>query len=207
MSDNKNEFMPVDVDDVDSRLPEVLREKMLKIPSTYREMDETDLKKEFRVSERIELLRGSFWEEYYEAQRDNRVMKVSNVYKNITTKANWYKICAVHSKLAYVTCPIVAMESHITTILRTTGVDKIKEIMNQPLVDDNGKFDVNLARLQVQLYKQLDERLHGGIVQKVEQKSLNINVNKEEIVSREDLENKIKQIDEQLNVSHVYKKK
>jgi hypothetical protein len=59
------------------------------------------------------------------------------------------------------------------------GTERLLEIMNLPMINDEGKVDAKVANLVLRAWQLADMRVKGAVTQKVqiEQKSMNLNLN------------------------------
>ena len=58
------------------------------------------------------------------------------------------------------------------------SAEQLREILDLPIKDADGKVNLPLANLKAKIHMMIDMRLNGAPTQRVEQKSLSINVNR-----------------------------
>ena len=117
-------------------------------------------------------------------------MNVSQIIGGICTKEKFHKLLCNNAKAAWVLTPpadtVVALQETLSY-----GLDRVREILSLPLYrtesvkigkdefEDREMVDEKVANLMLKCVAMIDLRLHGSYVQvqKVEQKTININKN------------------------------
>lgn len=182
-------------------VPQSLALTISDIPEEYLEMSEAELYNELFHAEDsarplLNRLRIAFWLEYEKAQAMNRKINMTNVYASCCTLQIWTRILRDKIKLAWILLPpadyVVAMQE-----LLTLGVDQMREILTAPVKLPSGRIDTRLADVKVKLLQYIDQRVKGAIIQRVDNRNVNVNVDgKDVIASRPDLDDINRQIEE-----------
>lgn len=174
-----------------------MRDKMLEIPGDVFLMEVDELKKNF--NEDVELLtsvRETFWLEYWNARSSGRRMLRSNIVDGVCTNSQISRLINNPYTFSFILKPIMKYEARLNSILSQYGSKVIKEILDQPCVDDVGRFDTSLASLKLRTIKQMEDRLQGTPIQRSETKELRVNIGHE--MSLEEIEKRIKELDRQI---------
>lgn len=206
MSRNSNEVIEVDYSDVDltdathpksivNLLPSYIANFVKAVPEALHSLSEEDLKREGRCDIVESRLRQAFWMEYDRASFRNSKMNVASIYGGVCNKSYFREVCANSYKLAYVLRPPTNYKVALQELL-TLGVEQLREILTTPNFDDQGKFNATLAGQKLKIMDTVFQRTIGAVVQKVEQKNLNVNVEtevKDVETQIAELENRIQQ--------------
>jgi hypothetical protein len=140
---------------------------------------EHDLRIYCKPDERDERVRLSFWDEYNAATAAGKKMSLQSIITGSTSWESWVAIYEPSDmKMIWILTPPVSYAMAMRQILHK-GTERLLEIMNLPIMDDNGKVDPRVATLILKAWQLADMRVKGGIVQRmqVEQKSVNVNFN------------------------------
>lgn len=161
---------------VPDKIKELLKSEVVQ---EYLNMDYVRLRKMLKPTVTMNRLRSNFWKEYELAQSNKTIMNMGNVYKGICSRQNFYELLNRETKAAWILSPVADYytaleESH------SYGIDRLREILNMPLYKTKeiktrtGKIrresvpDVQMAKLMVDIFKILDERVKGTVAQKIE---------------------------------------
>lgn len=158
----------------------VVREAMKRVPEEFLSLNDKELEnlspqKAFTVTDRR--LRTAFWIEYGRAQDSMSSMNMAGIYGGICSRPYFYtNIMQDKVRLAYLLTPPqdykVAMEEALSY-----GVDKIREILEMPLYDQNtGRPDPKIADVILKAVALIDQRVKGAVVQRHQVHQLNQNV-------------------------------
>lgn len=125
----------------------------------------------------VNKLRIAFWDEYERAAREQDYMHFKKVHGGIC-KA---EVCIGLFKsmpvlLAWITSPLAGYLMNRKE-LNFLSEERMVEIMSVSAVRHDGRLDARAARVQVELYLALQDRIHGPVIEKSETKSVNVNVN------------------------------
>jgi hypothetical protein len=179
--------------DLMNRLQEKFSLQVKNIPDEVWGLSTTDLKRKAKVDETLEMVRDAFWAEYDRAVQSNRVMVVSTFYEGICSEWAWRKIRDNFYALCYVCTPVIRYEANLRTLLRENGSKVLKDILEENPRDEDGRLDVGIASLQLRALKQMEDRVKGLPVQRVEG---NVVVDYE--ISHEELVKKLAELDKEI---------
>jgi hypothetical protein len=202
------EVMEFDYSDVDfndpanpqslvNLLPPYLANPINAIPEQILLMSEDELYKAGKCGVIESKLRQAFWMEYnHSLIGKKKLMAVSNIFTGICSKA-YLRECFNNSfKLAYILRPPANLKVALHEMLEI-GLSQIRDILVLPHIDDKGKFDASHAALKLKAMETIMSRLMGGVVQRVEQKNLNVSVD----ANPKDIEAEIKELEDKLQSS------
>lgn len=162
----------------------------MKSVAEYLDMDEIALRKVVKIDPQLNRIRLAFWNEYYRAVDAKRDMRTGQIIGGICTAEKFHKLLCNDAKAAWILTPpadtVVALQETLSY-----GLDRVREILSLPLYktesvkvgrdefEDREVVDEKVANLMLKCVAMVDLRLHGSYVQvqKVEQKTININKN------------------------------
>lgn len=145
------------------------------------QMDERTLLKQLREEEMLPTptdnrLRLAFWNEYDRSQERRGMMDMVAVYAGVCNKSYFYgRYLTRPEKMAWLVCPPASYEVVATEAL-SFGLEQLREILSLPVKDTQGRVNVKLGELQAKIVVMLDQRLKGGFTQRLEQKSMHLNI-------------------------------
>lgn len=145
-----------------------LAQAVLKADQVLMLMDEGSLRTKLAPSAIDNRLRLAFWLEVDKCINSNGAHQFSEqlVFAGIVTKEVWQKKYLTNAKkMAWILTPVGNYESSMMEALET-GVSQLRKILSAPLFDDAGKLDTKAAKIVVDVFKLLDERVRGTVVQK-----------------------------------------
>jgi hypothetical protein len=174
-------------------VPPYLQTQIKVIPEEFLDMEEEELKVAGRCDIVENRLKHSFWHEYTNAQLKGRSMNLVNVYSGVCS-SHYFKNSIIHNsyKLAYILIPPASYRIALDELL-SISLEQIRDIMTTPHRDAKGKVDAKLAAVKVKIADSIIMRVKGAVVQKVEQKNLNVNVDVE------DYDEKLRELEAQIN--------
>ena len=194
-------------------LPETARKCVLEIPEEFLNQDAVELEKVLKPNATDNRLRLNFWSEYDAAHSTGRFMKMMNIYRGVITKAAFYRLVLQDPKrLAWLLCPPIEYKNSLNEIL-TTGLNRLREIISAPVLDQNGNLMPKQADVVLKAYLAVESRVKGAVVQKVEskveQKSVNVNFNentheKKAAMRPEELDARLSEVRAQLERSKTH---
>lgn len=126
-------------------------------------------------------LRVSFWMEYERAQMSSSEMEMRNVYEGVCSKSYFYhNYLSSAPKVAWLTCQISSYEKYADEAI-TFGLGQLRDVLSIPHVEygDDGKItklDTKLVELKAKIVFGLEARRKGAVVQRVEQKNMNLSI-------------------------------
>jgi len=167
-------------------LPKFIREFIDLAPEELKDKPERHIKKalteaigrdHFEDMHMMRLLRINFWEEYDRAAKRREIMLWPNVTHNICHMQVAKRLLVNYPMFVlWIICPLSGYLLQRKQ-LEYIAQERLLEILSVSPVQENGKVDSRLAKVQVEIYQNIQDRLYGGIVQKIDQKQLNVNVN------------------------------
>jgi hypothetical protein len=140
----------------------------------------------------LRLLRHAFWKEYENALATDRAMRMTHIWQGITASSGqFYNMMKREEFALFIFIKPVKQEMEERYLL-SLSMERMEDLLSakcvEEITDKDGKkhrviTDAKGAKVQLELYKHLDERVQGGVVKQVnvksEQKSLNLNVNQD----------------------------
>lgn len=158
---------------IPGKMREILLNHQIKYPNLFL-MDEVRLKMHLRgeyaqVSMIDEALRTRFWAEYDRAVTEGKEkMSMESVWSNVTAHEVWDRYIHLPEKMAWLMCPPALYDAKQNALL-SFAIDEVANILEQPHVVNN-RVDAKLATLKFNVFKYLDERVHGSTVQRIDQR-------------------------------------
>lgn len=159
------------------RLVPILKRVREKIPRILL-ADERDVRRYVDPTERDDRLRLSFWDEYNASTACRKRMSLQSILSGVCAWESWITVYEPNDKkMVWLFCPPTNYVAMMRQILHR-GTERLLEIMNLPMLTDDGKIDVRVAQLVLRAWQLADMRVKGGVTQRVqiEQKSMNVNV-------------------------------
>lgn len=189
--------------------PTVVASRITAIPEDVFLLSVEELEVAGHIGDTERKMRAAFTQEHERSLRTGDQMLMSNVYKGITTHSYFHRYIVGNSyKLAYVIKPFADYQASLEDMLQL-GLDEMRKILKQPMVDAKGNFDTKLAAVKINLFKDLADRRRGSAAKKLEidSKSMNLNITKdvtETPESMEAIEQRLKELEatEVLAISH-----
>jgi hypothetical protein len=176
------------------------------------QLDERDLYKEMKVKPNPtdNRLRLRFWDEYDRSQSYQKSMEMHLVYAGVCSKQYFYgRYLTLAEKVAWLLCPpasyMVKMEEALAF-----GIERLRDILEINPMLASGKVDSRLADIQMKIVALLDMRVKGAVVQKIEQKNMNLNLSTADNAlgkqligaSMEQIEGRLKELEKRDRVPH-----
>jgi hypothetical protein len=124
-------------------------------------------------------LRMSFWNEYENAITNNRKMKMARIVAGVCTDSLFKaKILPDLVRLAYVLSP---PKDYVITVKESldAGLDNLRAIVTAKVTNDDGSLNAKSADIVLKAIALLDMRVKGAVIQRIDQRSLNVNVNRD----------------------------
>jgi hypothetical protein len=198
------DLVDIDYNDVDlmdathpsslvNKLPSFISNSIRVIPDSILSLDEELLKKEGRCDIVESRLRQSFWLEYDRACMRGGKMNVSAIYSGVCSRKHFHSILSNTFKVAYVIRPPINYKVALHELL-TIGIEQMRQILITPHIDEDGKFNSSHANQKLKIMETVFERALGAVVQRVEQKNLNVSVESD----GEDVEAQIREVQEKI---------
>jgi hypothetical protein len=146
----------------------------------YFEMEYHDLSQKANPSFTLSRLRLSFWNEYENAIQNNRKMSLGKILAGVCTDTVFRKsILDNPLKMAYILSP---PKDYMVTVKEAldAGLDNVRAIVGANVFLADGKtLNVKAAEVVLKAVALLDMRVKGAVIQRIDQRSVNLNVNKD----------------------------
>jgi len=155
------------------------------LPDEYLEMSEEELvialaKENKRYTLQDHRLRISFWTEYARSVASGERMKMANVYFGIVSHVRFYgKFLHDPARLAYMLMPPRNYEVMLGEAL-DYGWNAIREMMEELRKQFIETKEIKYFNAFKQTVETLDLRVHGPVPMRIEQRNLNVNINKDD---------------------------
>jgi hypothetical protein len=163
-------------------VPATLRDALLdpELPKHWLDLPEKDLldRCEPHLEPRDYRLRLTFWDEYNQAQDENRIMKMERIYVGACSGTYFYsRVLKDHHKLIF----MLAAPAHYAVTMKELlqlALSEMRKVMAEPNRDGNGKLNIPLIKEKVKIFNIVDNRVQGNPEQKwnISQKTLNVNM-------------------------------
>ena len=153
------------------KLPDIFRQAVDDIPPEILAIPTEKL----NVREIDQFLRRNFWDEYDRALAENRNMNLSNVYRGVTSRQNFYKaVRENHERLAFIVRIPISYENQMKQGLEI-GINRLlNEVLTMPIKNHKGYYDQDAVKNLMKAIEFCDARVKGAIVQRIEKKSVNV---------------------------------
>lgn len=149
-----------------------------KIPKELLLLTEQDHERRLKgkIGPEISQIRLAFWYEYDRAQTMMRKMNMTNVFGGVVSLTYFNKkVLSDPSLLAYIITPFTEYELAIKELMMF-GLGQIRDILHLPHVKDNGEPDPKMCEVKVKIVQDLITRDRGSVIQKIEARNMNVNV-------------------------------
>lgn len=193
-------------------LPPTLQETLLKTQNCFlNDLSDESIRKNIKETPEYKLvrkIRTSFWHEYDNALDTGRKMQMTRIWQGITQNSGefWRIMKQDHFAVYVFTKP--TNKDVQERMLLEMSYDRLEEILSAPVTKKDGSLDAFGAKVIVDLWDKLNERVHGSVVKRVhvqsEQKNLNVNIDAtktDQITSKltraEDLNKRLMELKEQ----------
>jgi len=185
-------------------VPDSMRRALDEIPPKYLSMSENQLIKKLKPTITLKRVRIAFWQEYYRAMDKGDRFSLFRSLSGLCTNTWWYSVCLKNPlALAFVVTPVANYEKTQDELYHSV-LDRIREAVEvSPVYKDaktkQDRVDASHFSKLIEVFKMLDLRKHGAVVQEhkhqIEKKSVNLNV---AAVDAKDLDSQIAQLEERL---------
>ena len=160
------------------RLVPIFERVRQKLPRTLL-AEEPDVRRYCTPNERDDRVRLSFWDEYNASTSIGKRMSLASIITGCVSWESWVTTYEPNDKrMLWIFTP-PASYVHLMRQILHRGTERLLEIMNLPMINDEGKVDAKVANLVLRAWQLADMRVKGAVTQKVqiEQKSMNLNLN------------------------------
>lgn len=156
-----------------------LRETVIDIYQRHPEWQTTselELRDMLMPSLMADRMRISFWEEYQRAQDRGVHMMMSKVYDPFMTLQTFYgNFIKKDSNVAWMISPpsehFLSMKADLYQ-----GKDELGKVLRMKLFDENGDLKIEQAKVFIKVFEIYSNRIYGSAIQRIEQKTANINL-------------------------------
>lgn len=148
--------------------PELFGQQERELYKTLRSENKTPTPEDSR-------LRTKFWFEYDEALLRNRNIRVQVVLAGTSTEEQFDQYLKHPTKVAWLLTPPADYE-WVTKEALAFGIELWRDVLEQPHINEFGKIDYKLLEIKSKIILALDMRVKGGITQRIEQKTLGLNI-------------------------------
>lgn len=184
------------------------RDKISNLPDKYINKSEHELMDiiqeelpKWKYSEIDFGLRVNFWDEYNWAQKNEKQMRMSTIYKGVCDQAFYSEITNTKHRLAYMITPFfddLQKRRRSLAVLWKKMVDLAHMVV--PVNDRTGVPDPKILGQQLDLFKFLYAYEHGLPITRIQQETKNLNYNIESkedhtTPNMEDLDEKLRQLE------------
>lgn len=182
-------------------VPPKIREAILTIPHDFFKWTEKEIMSHMKEESILDVdfeLRLSFWEEYERVFQQANKMKMINIIRGVISEPTFYN--HVLSKPVRVLF-MITEPSYYKKRLKYAHhllTNKILEIAKMDIRDSSkdGLPDAKTMAIQLEAFKYADQRLHGSIIQRTENKNLNATVEiKAEAQTHDEIDRQIKELE------------
>ena len=188
-----------------SIMPREARATLDETPALWLTMDEHEIVKLVKPTPLLQQIRSAFWLEYDAAQSTHTKMTLKGVILHMGSSSPSLLVkdaLTNTKKLAFILHPPLHYDTLIAESL-SHGLRRIQEILDLPLVDQDGKIDHKSAELILKATAFLDIRKNGMPTQRTEMKQLTVNVTKKDLAALNghkphELDQKIRQLEAEL---------
>lgn len=172
-----NDFM----EEVLNLIPIQLANKYRSLPLQAVEQDEKTLRTMLNPSEQQQMLRTRLWQLLNERLGipGAPVISSAELCRGVSNVEYLERAYTLPYLVAWLLCPTLNYETRVETLVEKS-YDKMREILELPLIDQEGKVDVKVANLVMQVAKMVDMRARGNYTERIEQKSLTVNATAKE---------------------------
>lgn len=163
-------------------LPPSYQELLIEAARVHPELfgiSETELKlllirDKIRPNKLDHTLRLAFWKEYDLAQHENRMMNMGVLYIGICESPQFSNLWRFPHKVAWIVNRPLSYDSMMTEALEF-GLSQLRDILELDHLVGK-KLNTQLIAAKIKIVKMLDDRIKGAVLQRIEQKSIGVNV-------------------------------
>lgn len=166
-------------------LPKNITDKLLELCCTVPDLlehlsDDENLKTwlyneyKYRPTVNDHRIRYLFWVEYENALLENRKMVLHNVHSLVCDpKAFTSLFLKLPQRAVFLLCRPAAYQHSLREML-VHGLERMRQILDLPEVDPNGKINTKIIELKLKVVAMVDMRVNGAPTQKIHQITQNI---------------------------------
>lgn len=174
------------------------------IPEAYISMTDKELFKTCNPSPIDYALRTAFWREYDRHYLNGSVgrIKTTDFCAGVCTPSYFYSLIKRPATLLWIIKPKQTYHREMESIL-SRGIERLWEIIEIPIYDENQKVDHRLASIVLAAIKQVEDRVQGMAVQRTQSVIQNINTPQPALTgkSMDDLNKKIHELESAIHAN------
>lgn len=160
-----------------------VRERLLLVEEKFFYWKERTLEKKAMPEDMDYQIKMSFWNEYFYCADNNKPsMRINHVIKGLCSESYFFDSFLMNKyKAAWLIFPPTNYTLQMQHIL-DKGLKVLAQVMRKSPIDDvTGKLDSRLLEKQIAIFKMVDARLKGAVMQRLQvtQKSVNLNMNQD----------------------------
>lgn len=188
-------------------LPERVGEAVKELSPEMCSLSEFEHKEKYKISEVDELLRISFWDEYFQTcdelsgSMNHEKMRMDAVYPRVCSRETFYHgVVSCPHRLAFLIKPPRGYMLSNRSLLEK-GYQKFREILELPLIDvETGKPNSPLIGQIIKMVVLLENRVRGSVAHQlnINQQSLVANVTYEAPKANRNIDHEIEQADKEI---------
>jgi hypothetical protein len=196
-------------------VPKTIHQRIKELPKEWLDMDEYELADISFAEGKIKAGHGvapnqrfkgivynrvrlNLWREYASAVHQKRFINTKALWLGACSMGFLYRrIFAEPAKLAWILCPPPAYEVQCEETL-ITAMQRLREYIEHSCFTPSGKPDHAHAKTILQIAKFLDQRVHGAIPQRIDQRILKANVTQEQLKQVKDQNRSMSEIDREI---------
>lgn len=158
--------------------------RVSRIPDEYFGLSESELAAKIHENKPTKRIQGmslenrvrlAFWREYVAAINSGEKMRPQHIWRGVTSCEYFYLMMDRPLQAAWILNP-PPEESLILEESYAYALQKVREILDMPLYKVTGEADAPVAGQILRAAEFLGNRLHGAPTQKIESKTLRVNV-------------------------------
>lgn len=164
------------------------------------ELSEPELKSMVKPTPLDYALKTSFWREFQKADAAGGVVTSRDVYGGIATPVYFRNhVLKNQFKVAWLCRPTQIYEKEIEALL-TRGTERLWEIIDMDIYNDEGRIDVKRGQLVLDTIKMVEQRARGLAIQRVQSVNLNIEGQKPRMVvgPNDDIDKRIAELESEI---------
>ena len=191
-------------------LPPSMQEHLLRTKNSFlSDLSTESIRKNIRYTPEYKLcqkVRTAFWIEYDAAVSGNRKMKMTRIWQGLCdSSGQFYALMREDHFAAWIFSKPTSKAVREQTLLQF-AYEQIEDILCANHYNKDGSLNPYTAKIKTDIWKHLEERVHGGILKRVavqsEQKNINVNVEANanqylEMKRAEELQAKLAELKEQ----------
>jgi hypothetical protein len=163
-------------------LPKYIQDRMEEIPEVFFESTEEEIRQQLfggnSPDQTLNRLRVSFWEEYDRVQRYKEPkLDIAKVVEGVCLPRYFMtKILPIDAKLVWLLHAPTDYQINLRE-MHELSLRQMRNVMALPIVDPaTGKINTKLIEVQNKIFTHVDMRIKGAIIQRIDQRNLNVNL-------------------------------